>query len=473
MEPQQTPQHDTTSTFLTVIATALAVVLVSVTYHYTMTPQVSATDYVIEAENSLTIGNYNIDRAIAYYEQALSVEPTHQKALYALSRAYYIEGRYDDAFRTIAAYRESYPEDARINYIAGLANAYAGHYDASLAAFTAFTDSGLATWPAYLDTAWVHFKRNDYESARSALEYAVETFGSNAWLATSLGAVHIALGDTDAAREELVRADAHMTTLTESDWRANYSMNDPARIAEEMQQMRDVIAFNLALADGGTQALTQAQIIDMLDVPFADLSNKGIAHGIVVSACGDSCTTTQCISAANVCGQVNTGTQSSCGGGCSAGVPANPSGACSLATACGVDATGFNGCNGQCNITRFPFCTSTENPDGDGEIEWIEIDNPDGSGGELGATDIACEIFASPTLVSAGTQSVIRWLSTETDSAEVVANLNDDNWTGRFGEQLTSEITEPTTYTLTCVGYDGTTVTDTVTVEIVPEWQEF
>jgi len=187
-----------------------------------------------------------------------------------------------------------------------------------------------------------------------------------------------------------------------------------------------------------------------------------------------SCSSFSCISAANICGDINTGTQNSCTGNiCSASVPANPSGTCSVATACGVDATGFNGCSGSCNITSYPFCTTVQNPDGDGEIEWITVgDGNSGNGGGYGATDILLKILAKPVLVAKGKPTVVRWLSTETESCEVTAP-NGDSWTGTAGEELTSDIEEETTYILECVGYDDSIVTDSVTVRIVPVWEEF
>jgi len=186
-----------------------------------------------------------------------------------------------------------------------------------------------------------------------------------------------------------------------------------------------------------------------------------------------SCNTFSCISAANICGDVNTGSQSSCGGGCSASVPANPSGTCEVATLCGVNATGFNGCSGSCNITRYPFCKTVANPYGDGEIEWVTIGDGDGNGGNgYGATDIVAEIFARPILVVQGSQTIIRWLSTETESCTVTAP-NGDSWTGTEGEELSGDIEEETPYTLTCIGYDDSTVVDTVVVRVAPDWQEF
>lgn len=187
---------------------------------------------------------------------------------------------------------------------------------------------------------------------------------------------------------------------------------------------------------------------------------------------GPVCTTSQCISAANVCGDVSIGTQNSCTGICSASVPANPSGSCSVATACGVNATGFNGCSGQCNITQYPFCLTTQNPDGDGEIEWITLDDGSGDGSGLGVTDVFAQIFAKPTLVAPGASTVIRWLSVETESCDVIGE-NGDLFDGVRGEQLSGPILQETVYTLTCEGYDGSTVTDSVRVRIVPDWEEF
>jgi len=199
------------------------------------------------------------------------------------------------------------------------------------------------------------------------------------------------------------------------------------------------------------------------------------AYGVPSDPYGEvpSCSSYSCISAANICGDVNTGTQSSCGGGCSASVPANPSGTCEVTTLCGVNATGFNGCSGSCNITRYPFCKTVANPYGDGEIEWVTIGNGDGNGnGGYGVTDIAAEIFARPILVVQGSQTIIRWLSTETESCTVTAP-NGDSWTGTEGEELSGDIEEETPYTLTCIGYDDSTVVDTVVVRVAPDWQEF
>ena len=49
---------------------------------------------------------------------------------------------------------------------------------------------------------------------------------------------------------------------------------------------------------------------------------------------------------------------------------------------------------------------------------------------------------------------------------------NGDEWEGTSGERTSGEINEATTYTLTCTAFNGDTVTDEATVNIVPVFQE-
>lgn len=196
---------------------------------------------------------------------------------------------------------------------------------------------------------------------------------------------------------------------------------------------------------------------------------------------GVSCVMTSC-SATNICGVTSVGTQG-CGTSCSAVAPANPSGSCSVAVpACGADvyATGFNGCNGGCNITSYPFCgtvdgtsaSSTSSGAAASGIVWLTLDSSFFGGATGGsATDVALTIVAHPPLVRSGMRTMVRWLSTEMSSCTVHGD-NGDEWSGVYGEHRTSELTQATTYTLTCEAYDGSTHTDSVTVRILPNWQE-
>lgn len=422
-------------------------------------------------ESGMTTGSgYDLTQMQADFETALLNDPSDEQSLYTLARIYYISGQYDRSLAAIAAYEELYPDNERIHYVAGLAHTYAGDLDAAKEAFTAFIDSGLATWPGYLDLASVYFQQGEFDEAESVLVDAVNMFGENAWLNTSRGAVALAQGENEDARIFLSQARTQAQDITLAQWRENYSLNDPSKFESEIAQMKAVIEANLALANDST---TPAKVLaHALHAPFAHVSPAGVSTGFTVSACGDSCINTNCISAANICGQVSTGTQDSCGGNvCSATVPPNPAGTCTVATPCG-NAEGFVGCNGGCNITRYPVCLSTTNPGGTGEVTWIVLgDGPDGSG--IGVTDIAAEITVFPALVNPGGQTVVRWVSTETVECTVTGE-NGDQWTGPVaGEQISGPITQETDYLLSCEGYDGSTVTDVATVRIVPVWQEF
>ena len=435
--------------------------------------QTSIGNYVEKARTYLSGAYYDVRRAASLLERTSVEDPASKDALFTLARIYYITGDTDKSLAAIAQYKELFPDEKRIYYVSGLANAYAGNLRAAEEEFKTFIASGLSRWPGYLDLAWVYFKQGNLNDAADTLDSAIARFGDNAWLNTSRGAVALAQEDRDEALAYLLRAREQVEKLTEDEWRANYSLNDPNRAREGIEKLRTVIETNIAYAQGDT---LPADAADALSASFASASPLGVAKGLAVSACGDSCGTESCISAANICGDVNVGTRSTCSESsntCSASVPPNPSGTCSVATECGVNATGYIGCNGQCNITRYPFCKTVNNTIDESNIEWITVGNVGSGGGEVGVTDITCDIVASPTLVVPNGRTVIRWLSTETVSGAITSSSNGDNWSGLRGEEVTSELTEETTYTLTCEGYDGTVITDSVTVDIVPQWQEF
>ncbi|OHB18901.1 MAG: hypothetical protein A2854_03555 [Parcubacteria group bacterium RIFCSPHIGHO2_01_FULL_56_18] len=84
---------------------------------------------------------------------------------------------------------------------------------------------------------------------------------------------------------------------------------------------------------------------------------------------------------------------------------------------------------------------------------------------------IAANIYAKPSLVRSGGTSVIKWQSRETTSCTVVGT-NGDSWEGTAGEKTSGIIANETTYTLTCIAFNGQTVTDQATVTIIPVFQE-
>ncbi len=419
-------------------------------------------------ENTDVSEPYSLEGLATEYEDRLALDENDKDALFSLARIYYIGNQTEKSLTAIAQYKERYPEEKRIYYISGLANAYGGNLRVAELEFLEFIDSGLSRWPGYLDLAWVYFQQGEFDQSQEKLDIALENFGSNMWLNTSRGAVALAQGENEESLRYLYRAQEQAKTVTVEEWRENYSLNDPAEFENEIDRMRAVIETNITYAQGGQ---TPSNIAEVLNATFASASPLGVSKGLAVSACGGSNVITSCVSAANICGQVNTGTQNSgTGNVCSATVPANPSGQISIPTACGVDAVGFLGCNGQYNITNYPFCTTTENPKGDGEVTWVTI--TDNSGNGIGVSGIFSDIFAVPALVSSGNSTVIRWLSTETASC-TVTSTNGDTWSGTIGEEVTTAITGETTYTVTCEGYDQSSISDSVIVDIVPNWEEF
>lgn len=91
---------------------------------------------------------------------------------------------------------------------------------------------------------------------------------------------------------------------------------------------------------------------------------------------------------------------------------------------------------------------------------------------ELRASYIAADITAIPSLVRKGKTSNIRWQGREVTECEVLGT-NGDKWSGTSGEEVSSALNEETSFTLTCQAFNGTKITQSVTVKIIPEWKEF
>ena len=113
-------------------------------------------------------------------------------------------------------------------------------------------------------------------------------------------------------------------------------------------------------------------------------------------------------------------------------------------------------------MTAYPLCLN-------GNTTYITTEND----GNFDVSEITATLKVAPLLVIFGKSANIRWASTETASCSVTADTNSDSWSGRYGEKLSSPISNETTYTLSCIGYDDSVITDTATVRIVPKWQEF
>ena len=88
--------------------------------------------------------------------------------------------------------------------------------------------------------------------------------------------------------------------------------------------------------------------------------------------------------------------------------------------------------------------------------------------------DPTLSITATPSLLQSGSTSEIVWTTTYTNSCSVSEDNSNfiDSWSGISGTQTTSIIEEQTVYVLACQT-DGGPVSESVTVRLVPVFQEF
>lgn len=77
----------------------------------------------------------------------------------------------------------------------------------------------------------------------------------------------------------------------------------------------------------------------------------------------------------------------------------------------------------------------------------------------------------TPLLVKRNTSVSVQWSSTNVDSC-TLTSTGADSWTTLTGTATSQPIIEQTTFTLSCHGMDGSTVTAQQTVKIIPTFEE-
>ncbi|OGG62798.1 hypothetical protein A3C21_00820 [Candidatus Kaiserbacteria bacterium RIFCSPHIGHO2_02_FULL_59_21] len=91
-----------------------------------------------------------------------------------------------------------------------------------------------------------------------------------------------------------------------------------------------------------------------------------------------------------------------------------------------------------------------------------------------GADGLDGHLEIRPNIVPTFETALVYWDLSNVSSCSVTGG-NGDAWSGASSGasgQETSPILEPTTYTLACEGLDGSTITESVTVQVVPIFQE-
>jgi tetratricopeptide (TPR) repeat protein len=277
----------------------------------------SKNEFLVEARSFFDkqdSAKYNILNADTYYHKVLDIDEKNQEALYQISRIHYIIGSYKEAFTTIEKYKEFYPEDKRIYYVSGLANAYAKKLNKAEEEFKTFVDSGTSNEAGFLDLAWVQFQKGDFESAKSNLEKGIFLTGGegNAWLNSSLAMNLFNLGQKEEALALLYKSRKQLGEITQEVWNYNYSMNDPKKYKQDMESFARVIDFNIAKVMGSE---LEAESFGGFNIQA--LSPKRESGGYAVSAC---CASNYNQTCSNNCGE--TGPR-----GCSGNCPVSNRGA--------------------------------------------------------------------------------------------------------------------------------------------------
>jgi hypothetical protein len=91
----------------------------------------------------------------------------------------------------------------------------------------------------------------------------------------------------------------------------------------------------------------------------------------------------------------------------------------------------------------------------------------------LPAPTPSASITAAPQIVKVGETSKITWSAQNVVLGSCkVTGTNGDSWTGESGTQTSSAIEGQVVYTLNCTGLDDSSVTEQVTVNVVPTFQE-
>ncbi|HYF13352.1 MAG TPA: tetratricopeptide repeat protein [Candidatus Paceibacterota bacterium] len=436
--------------------------------------------------------HFDLAKAIGNYEMALWWNPNNELAQYNLANAYFSSGNHIIAEQIADEYLLKYPERKRMHYVRGLIHGDRGKFEEAKADFEEFLSSGLTGWPGFLDLAWVEFKEGSYARAEATLRAGLELFPDNPWLNTSLGAVLINQKKSEEARDVLTRAKVKAQLLDLDAWALAYPSNNPNHFPQELQAFQDIIDYNLALASGEDVALGDAQSILYL-APYAALSPRGEASGLVVSACGnseprgggndnggctrvcrgrnqDTCTTqcpnnnnnrSTCESAPNICGMTNEGRTRN--GVCDATTPPNSECCASAPNACGQINYAQPNSRGQCGTVAPPSSASCPAP-------------------------TVSQFYADPDLVRKNDTARLFWSSTSSGGSGsgggagssgsgprcsiTGGGLNRTNLPAQ-GSISTLPITARTAYTLTCRNVaNGPAATRQTTVNIIPVFRE-
>jgi tetratricopeptide (TPR) repeat protein len=193
-------------------------------------------------------GAYDLAKAESRYKLALFFDSKLPSAHYQLGRIYFVEGNFNEARNQIDIELASYPDNLRPYYVRGLIDGYSADFEASIDDFTKFNAWAPREWAGYNDLAWAYHQNENYNKAKEITLAGLNLFPHNVWLLNGLGASQLALEDFSSARSTLDKVADLSDNITVSDWVRAYPGNDPADAQNKLEEFRNNVSTNLALA---------------------------------------------------------------------------------------------------------------------------------------------------------------------------------------------------------------------------------
>ncbi|PIT91314.1 hypothetical protein COU17_00785 [Candidatus Kaiserbacteria bacterium CG10_big_fil_rev_8_21_14_0_10_49_17] len=209
-----------------------------------------------------------------------------------------------------------------------------------------------------------------------------------------------------------------------------------------------VIALSVAIDTGTTGSMREAGQTSV-EVGVAATSPHGDGY-VIPASCGSPHTGDLCTPPTFNCSPdaINEGAAITCSWQCD-----------SSTSSAGVNFSTGGATSGSVNLTPNTSTTYTVQCSNGGQAsESVTVLNPDLS------------ITATPVQVRFGDTSTIVWEATEVNSCSVTGP--NFSASGTSGSQGTGSVTQESTYTLSC-STDGGTVSESVTIRLIPAFEEF
>lgn len=182
---------------------------------------------LIQGNISYSLGQ--LDEAVAYYKEAIQLNPEYGFAYYKLGVCYYRMGRLQEAlesFQSVVAQQSQ--SHAMASYFIGLIHLFLGQDAKAAEAFSSFREKSPESMIANFYLAQLKIKRKEYQEALQLLQELADTTPDFAEVHYMLGIAHQGVhNNTDAIKcfrkalelnPEDERSKTKLTLLTEVEW---------------------------------------------------------------------------------------------------------------------------------------------------------------------------------------------------------------------------------------------------------------